>query len=75
MTAHNPTRRKGRDMQDDIRKLKWIADGASTLSDAAARLRAEADELERLEREGWQLAEPVNDSYLHLEFTTAPVPS
>ena len=42
---------------------KWMLDGVVTLSEAAARLRAEATEFERLEREGWQLVEPVTDDW------------
>lgn len=47
-----------------------VYDGAKTLAEAASRLRQEADRLERLERDGWQLVTEVEDDHgylLHLE--------
>jgi hypothetical protein len=38
-------------------------DGATTLSEAATRLRETAHSLEGLERAGWQLEQPVKDDY------------
>jgi hypothetical protein len=40
-----------------------LFDGAETLTEAAQMLRAEADRLETLERDGWQLQGPVSDDY------------
>ena len=50
-------------------RAKWCMDGAETLAQAAASLRAYAAELERLEHEGWHLAQPIEDDYgfLHRE--------
>jgi hypothetical protein len=48
---------------EDVIRAKWSMDGAKTLSEAAARLRGHAEALERLEREGWQLTQPVEDDY------------
>jgi hypothetical protein len=38
-------------------------DGATTLSEAATRLRKRANRLEGLESAGWQLEQPVKDDY------------
>ena len=57
---------KAHSEEDDFPKTiraKWLYDGASTLSEAAARLRDEAEHLEELEAEGWQLEGPVLDDY------------
>ncbi|GAA4288617.1 hypothetical protein [Georgenia daeguensis] len=45
----------------DLIRAKWSMDGARTLSDAAAKLEALAQELRDLEESGWQLTEPVAD--------------
>ncbi|MCK6210343.1 hypothetical protein KZX45_07275 [Georgenia sp. EYE_87] len=45
----------------DIIRAKWSMDGARTLSEAAAKLEAFAQELRDLEESGWQLTEPVAD--------------
>jgi hypothetical protein len=42
---------------------KWSFEGARTLSEAAEALRALAAEMERLESEGWQFRQPVEDDY------------
>lgn len=47
---------------DSIR-AKWAMDGATTLSEAAGKLRELAHQLELLEQEGWQLTGPVEDDY------------
>jgi hypothetical protein len=49
--------------EDDlvIVRAKWTMDGAQTLTAAAAHLRAQAEHLVRLERDGWQLTAPVAD--------------
>jgi hypothetical protein len=45
----------------DLIRAKWSMDGARTLSEAAAKLEAFAQELRDLEESGWQLTEPVAD--------------
>jgi hypothetical protein len=42
-------------------------DGAATLSEAAGKLRACADDLEKMESEGWQLTGEIADDYGHIE--------
>jgi hypothetical protein len=54
-------------MPTDILRAKWTMDGAETLSEAAKMLRDFADYVEELEREGWQLTEPISDDYGHIE--------
>jgi hypothetical protein len=54
-------------MPTDTIRAKWTMDGAATLSEAARMLRDFADHLEELEREGWQLIEPVSDDYGDIE--------
>jgi len=51
------------EFQDSIIRAKWVMDGAKTLSECAAQLRAYADWLEECEAEGHQLIDPVNDDY------------
>ena len=53
--------------EESILRAKWCMDGAATLSQAAAKLRAFADEVEELEREGWQLTQPICDDYAFIE--------
>lgn len=48
---------------DGIIRAKGTMDGATTLPEAAARLRTFAVYLETMEAEGWQLTAPVNDDY------------
>lgn len=55
--------------EDGLLRAKWTIDGAATLSEAATMLRAEADSLEKMEKDGWQLQEPVEDDYGFLSFT------
>jgi len=45
----------------DLIRAKWSMDGARTLTEAAAKLEALAQELRDLEESGWQLTEPVAD--------------
>lgn len=60
---------------------KNVYDGVKSLSEAATVLRQEAERLEQLEREGWQLVTEVEDDHgylLHLEgeaITSASLPS
>lgn len=49
-----------------LEKIKWVCDGATTLSEAASQLREYADYLLELEQDGWQLNRPAEDSYLHM---------
>ena len=44
-------------------RAKWSLDGATTLAEAAEMARELADNLETLEREGWQLDAPIQDDY------------
>lgn len=48
-------------------RAKWSMDGAKTLSEAAKALRDYADELLKLERQGWQLVSEINEDYGHIE--------
>jgi len=48
---------------DGIIRAKWVMDDALTFSEAAAMLRAYADELVTLEQDGYQLICPVGDDY------------
>ena len=52
----------GRYTQETIR-AKWTMDGARTLPEAAAKLRAFADELDKYHQEGWTLEDSVEDDY------------
>lgn len=51
--------------EDDREPLrgKWVMDGATTLAEAAAKLRERADELDRLAGEGWVLDGPIGDDW------------
>jgi hypothetical protein len=49
--------------EEDTIRAKWVMDDATTLSEAADMLVGYADDLRRMEREGWQLARPVEDDY------------
>ncbi len=55
---------------------KWSIDGATTLSEAAAALRAVADQYIAMDADGW-LTDPVRDDYGHIrrapETEAAPV--
>jgi hypothetical protein len=51
----------------DLIRAKWSMDGARTLSEAAAKLEAFAQELRDLEESGWQLTEPVADDIGFIE--------
>jgi hypothetical protein len=39
----------------DVVRARWVLEGAHSLSEAATNLRAFADDLEQLERDGWCL--------------------
>jgi hypothetical protein len=54
---------EGRMLLEEIIRAKWTFDDATTLSEAAKKLRTYADELEEMERKGWQLEAPVEDDY------------
>jgi hypothetical protein len=49
--------------QPEIIRGKGLFEDASTLAEAAAMLRAEADRLDQLAREGWELEQPAYDDY------------
>ena len=57
-------------MIEEVIRAKWIMDGAKTLTEAAQRLREEADRLEKLQADGWELTTPVEDDYGFIERTT-----
>ena len=44
-------------------RAKWIMDEATTLAEAAAKLRAEADRLDQLAKDGWTLEGPIDDDW------------
>lgn len=44
-------------------RAKWVMDGASTLREAVTALLVYAEQLAQLERDGWQLTQPVEDDY------------
>jgi len=44
-------------------RAKWVMDGATTLAEAAAKLRAEADRIEQLGKDGWTLEGPIDDDW------------
>jgi hypothetical protein len=50
----------------EIIRAKWTMDGATTLPEAAAKLREKADEMDALHAGGYRLAWPVDDDYGHL---------
>lgn len=57
------------DQAPEIIGARWLMDGAATLSEAARKLREFADELEQMERDGWQLLDLVYDDYGYIEKT------
>ena len=54
---------------------KWMMDGAKTLSEAAAKLRATAERLEKLEKKGWQLSGRIGDDYGHAHIDVMRIPA
>lgn len=44
-------------------RAKWVMDGATTLTEAAAMLRAEADRIEQLSKDGWTLEGAIDDDW------------
>jgi hypothetical protein len=50
-------------LEELVIRAKWSLDGASTLAEAAEMARELADNLETLEREGWQLDSPIRDDW------------
>lgn len=54
--------------------LKWVADGATTLTEARKSLQTFQEYLSKLEREGWQLSHEVDGGYLHLVKQSGRVP-
>ena len=47
-------------------RAKWTADGATTLADAAKKLRAAADWLDEVDAAGVVLREPIGDDHAFL---------
>lgn len=58
--------RQYRETGDVCLRAKWTMDGASTLAEAAKQVRAFAEEIEDLAREGFELRAPVEDDYAFL---------
>ena len=56
-------------------RAKWMIDGAATLSEAAEKLRRNADWLEELEKGGWQFQNKVADDYGFARIDVAPIGS
>jgi hypothetical protein len=54
---------------------KWSMDGATTLTEAAEKLRDYAHELEHLRASGLELAEPIADDYGLIRPGGLPAPS
>lgn len=53
----------GPEEEIEIIRGKGLIEDAPTLAEAAAMLRAEADRLDQIAREGWELEAPVADDY------------
>jgi len=51
------------DESEDVIRARWVMDGARTLSQAARKLEAFAQELRELEESGWQLTGPVENDH------------
>lgn len=51
------------EFENDLVRAKGVMDDATTLAEAAQKVRAFADELQRLHDEGYVLDEPVADDY------------
>lgn len=59
------------DNQPDILRAKWTMDGATTLAEAAEKIRAFAAHIGALITEGYELVEaPVRDDYAFIRKTT-----
>lgn len=55
------------------RSLRWLADGATTLSEVVHRIREYADYLTQLEARGWQLTGEVDNLYMFLQNHAHPI--
>jgi hypothetical protein len=51
---------------DDLVYLKYMFEGAASISELSAALRRLADELDQKGAAGWRLPEPVCSGYAHL---------
>jgi hypothetical protein len=51
------------DDEDELSSRAKSMDGATSLEQAAAHVRAFADQLESLEAKGWRLTNPVDDDW------------
>jgi hypothetical protein len=58
------------DGETETIRAKWLMDGAATLSEAAQKLRDYADDLIKMERDGWQLVDVVGDDNGTVERST-----
>lgn len=56
-----------RDEKTSIVTAKWTINGAKILTEAANKLRAYADELQQMEKNGWQLTGTVEGDYGFIE--------
>ena len=54
-------------------RAKCLMDGAETLTEAAAKRRVTAEHLEQMERDGWQLSQPIEDDYGYVERDMQPL--
>jgi hypothetical protein len=52
---------------DDLLYLKYMFEGAASITELTAALRHLADELDQQGAAGWRLAEPVCNGYAHLK--------
>lgn len=48
---------------ETVIRAKWSMDGATTLAEAAEKLRAFAGELDGMAAKGYELTRPVDDDY------------
>jgi hypothetical protein len=52
--------------KDDLVYLKYMFEGAASITELSAALRRLADEFDRKGAAGWRLTEPVCNGYAHL---------
>lgn len=55
------------------RSLRWLADGATTLSEVIARIREYADYLAELNLKGWALIDEVDNLYMFMQNPAYPI--
>lgn len=66
--------RQYRETGNVLLRAKWTMDGAQTLAEAAKQVRALANEIDELFREGFELGAPVEDDYAFLVRPDDPDP-